>query len=117
MNGGDRCNRKHPSDVKKEEYHYLVSNPILKFFSKWIPLWRGLKMKVTFWGGQKWQLMSPNAIFCGQSKGAFHFSTRNSQCKKKLYQDLGYGEILSGQPGAWLVEKIFFICRQSQNSK
>ena len=27
-----------------------------------------------------------------------------------LDRDLSYGEILAGWPGAWLVEKIFFIC-------
>ena len=29
-----------------------------------------------------------------------------------LYQDLSYGEILTGRPEAWLVKKIFFICMQ-----
>ena len=29
-----------------------------------------------------------------------------------LDRDLSYGEILAGQPGAWLVKKIFFICMQ-----
>ena len=29
-----------------------------------------------------------------------------------LNQDLSYGDILAGRPGAWLVEKTFFICRQ-----
>ena len=27
-----------------------------------------------------------------------------------IYQDLSYGEILAGGPGAWLVKKIYFIC-------
>ena len=34
-----------------------------------------------------------------------------------LYQDLSYDESFSGQPGAWRVKKIFFICMQSQNFK
>ena len=34
-----------------------------------------------------------------------------------IYQDLSYGEILAGQPEAWLVKKIFFVCMQSQNFK
>ena len=34
-----------------------------------------------------------------------------------INQDLSYDESLSGQPGAWLVKKIFFICMQSQNFK
>ena len=32
-----------------------------------------------------------------------------------LYQDLSYDESLSGQLGAWLVNKVSFICMQSQN--
>ena len=32
-------------------------------------------------------------------------------------QDLSYDESLTGQPGAWLEKKIFFICMQSQNFK
>ena len=31
-----------------------------------------------------------------------------------LHQDLSYGELLAGQPGAWLVRNI---CMQSQNFK
>ena len=30
-----------------------------------------------------------------------------------IYQDLSYGEILAGRPGAWLVKKIIFIGMQS----
>ena len=33
----------------------------------------------------------------------------------QINQDLCYDESLSGQPGTWLVKKIFFICLQSQN--
>ena len=33
------------------------------------------------------------------------------------YQDLSYGEILAGRPGAWLLKKIRFIYMQSQNFK
>ena len=39
-----------------------------------------------------------------------------SDCKV-LYQDLSYGEILSNQPGAWLVKRICFMCIQPQNFK
>ena len=31
--------------------------------------------------------------------------------------DLSYGEILAGRPGAWLVKQICFICMQSKKSK
>ena len=31
-----------------------------------------------------------------------------------LYHNLSYGEILSGQPGAWLVKIICFLCMKSQ---
>ena len=34
-----------------------------------------------------------------------------------IYQDLSFGEILAGQPGAWLVKTICFICMKSQNFK
>ena len=29
--------------------------------------------------------------------------------KLDFYQDLSYGEILAGQPGAWLVKKMFYM--------
>ena len=32
-------------------------------------------------------------------------------------QDLSYGEILAGRPGAWLVKKIYFIYMQSKKIK
>ena len=32
-----------------------------------------------------------------------------SPCSPSLYQGLSYGQILSGQPQAWLVKKICFI--------
>ena len=32
-------------------------------------------------------------------------------------QDLSYGEILAGRPGAWLVEKIFFYMHAIKKDK
>ena len=47
--------------------------------------------------------------------------TRNLLSRKAiftLHQDLSYGDILAGRPGAWLVKKKKkFICMQSQNFK
>ena len=30
-------------------------------------------------------------------------------CERILYKDLSYGEILAGQPGAWLVKFFFYM--------
>ena len=42
---------------------------------------------------------------------------QKARAKIRINQDLSYGEILPGRPGAWLVKKIFFICMQSKKLK